>query len=97
MMKVSNEDLIREIAEEFNLSIFVTRQICDSPFKFLKEVMATKNMDGVMLPYLGKFIVKEKVKERVYRYRDAQNQAKGYTEEGSGNRGSCSEQVTLQK
>jgi hypothetical protein len=76
-MVKNNDKFIREIAEEYDIPIFIARQICESPFKFLKETMATKEMKGVMMPYLGKFIVQPNVKYYIQKYRDAEDQDKG--------------------
>ena len=38
-MTKNNEDFARKIAKKYNISIFVAKQIIDSPFRFLKEKM----------------------------------------------------------
>jgi hypothetical protein len=76
-MVKDSDKFIREIAEEFNIPIFVAKQICDSPFKFLKETMATRNMEGVMFPYLGKFVVQPNKKKHIIQHRNAPNKIKG--------------------
>ena len=75
-MVKDNDKFIREIAEEFDIPIFVAKQICDSPFRFLKETMATKDMVGVMFPYLGKFIVQEAVKRHIIMHKNDPNKIK---------------------
>lgn len=67
----TNEDFAREIAKEYNISIFVAKQVIDSPFRFLKSIMEKKQFEGLMLPYLGKFGVNPKVKDFMIKYNES--------------------------
>jgi hypothetical protein len=59
----NNEDFAREIAKKYGITIFVAKQVIDSPFRFIKNRMVEGNYEGLMLPYFGKMIVKPGVRE----------------------------------
>lgn len=67
----NNEDFAKEIAKEYNISVFVAKQVIDSPFRFLKSIMEKKEFQGLMLPYLGKFGVNPKVKDFMIKYNES--------------------------
>lgn len=66
----SNDDFAREIAKKYNISIFVAKQIIDSPFRFLRDKMKEGNYEGLMLPYLGKFGVNPRVKDFMIKHNE---------------------------
>ena len=52
-----------ELANKYNLPYQVIEVICNSPFKFAKQVMADEDDDkDIMLAYLFKFKLKKKFK-----------------------------------
>lgn len=69
-MTKNNEDFARKIAKKYNISIFVAKQIIDSPFRFLKEKMKEGKYESLMLPYLGKFGVNPKLKNFLIKYNE---------------------------
>lgn len=82
----NNDDFAREIAKKYNVTIFVAKQIIDSPFKFLKKRMEEKNYEGMMLPYLGKFIVKPGVKDFLIRMHEAKEKRENSGDSGSSDK-----------
>ncbi len=74
-MTKNNDEFARELAKKYDITIFVAKQIIDSPFKFLKDRIVEKKYEGIMLPYLGKFIVKPGVKDFLIRLHE--NKEKG--------------------
>ena len=63
-----NSDFIKKLAKDHGLPEFVIKQVVDSPFRFLRSVMEKREFEGVMFPYLGKFIVPPKTKEYMQKY-----------------------------
>lgn len=53
------DNLIDKVAAELNLDPELVEKVVRSQFKFVKDVMESGNMQSVMLPYFGKFAVKE--------------------------------------
>lgn len=60
--------LYKEVAKELNQPEYLVEKICKHPFKFIKAVMEDGNLDGVMLPLFGKFIVKPGRKKHFEKY-----------------------------
>lgn len=53
------DNLIDKVAAELNIDPDIVEKAVRSQFKFVKDVMESGNMRSVMLPYFGKFAVKE--------------------------------------
>ena len=73
----NNEDFAREIAKKYGITIFVARQVIDSPFRFIKNRMVEGNYEGLMLPYFGKMIVKPGVREFLRKRNENKEEGKG--------------------
>ncbi len=82
MIKTTDE-YIKELAIMHGLPEFVVKEIVMSPFRFLKGTMEKKEFEGLMLPYLGKFIVPPKTKEYMTKYLNERN-SKGRQEQNTG-------------
>ncbi len=53
----NTEDLVGFLAKKHKLPHYVVRDMIESPFKFLKTIMNNSSQDGIMLPFLGKFVI----------------------------------------
>ena len=64
--KECNHRIIREIAEDQNLPISLTEDIIQHTFNYVTDTIRSGSLEGVMIPYLGKF----QVKAHSQQYRD---------------------------
>lgn len=49
------DELVRLLAEKYNVSVADVREAVNSQFKFVKEHMETDQMPNIRLPYFGIF------------------------------------------
>lgn len=63
---ICNEAIIRQIAEDMKLNIGTVEDIIKSVSSFTANTIRTGGLEGVMIPYLGKF----QVKHRSQQYKD---------------------------
>lgn len=59
--------IIQQVAKEHKISVSLATKIIEYPFKFTRKVMGAGAFNAVMMPYLGKFLVKIK---RLQNYND---------------------------
>lgn len=63
------EDVVNQLAAKYGISKGCTAHIIRSQFMLLREVITNEKYETLMLPKLGKFLVKPKRKEVLDEYR----------------------------
>jgi nucleoid DNA-binding protein len=73
-----NARLIREVAEEQDVTISQVEDILKHVARYTADVIRSGNLEGVMIPYLGKFQVKIKNQQYKDYYHALGKDMKGY-------------------
>lgn len=55
-----NKRITREVSEELEQTISLTEEIIDHYSSFIASTISSGNLEGVFVPYLGKFQIKPK-------------------------------------
>lgn len=61
--------IIEQLAEKHQLPKAVVKEALESMIKFTKQMMIANELEGIMLPAFGKFVVKPAKKRWIRKYR----------------------------